>query len=890
MSLALGSDGIQQLYVGADGVLSVCLGDVLIWSQGGPAPLPDFALKFSSPSSGASFWVQPVSSPSTSPAFEYTTDGASWTTYTLGQTVSIPQNGTVYFKATGFNQSMSQSGSSYWQLQTAGDVKVEGQLYSLVDPSGDERQFNSYYFTKFLQYSGNAQHLSAEISLSGLKTVPAHGMESIAENLNASRLSVDFSDIVSVDTYGMNNAFSYSSVSGDIVLTSLVATTTSALSRTFFYAPNIDTVYIGNQNSEISIYNPEDQGSFETFSRSGVKRAVLDCRGFWKSHQKDDGLYSMFTNCNNLTSAEINCRELSGGGFYLRTWFKDSPHLSVVSFPNLSVLDSKRCFYETFEGCSSLVHVEFPELISAYCSQGTEEGNFSKCFYGCSSLTGVSFPKLTAMQNTVFKPTWPSFDPWHYGIFDKCPEIKTVLFSARGAKSISATNGYSSKWGAPNDGANVSVHWWVGQNEVVPSQYFIGSLSGYRPSGTELLSGTENIHRLSSQAMQRFAVKSTVSALNGHLDLSNLQYVGDAALMSAFTSCEGISSITIGSPDVPDDTNGRQIFGQNYQVFSFMPDLEEVSVGFKSLDNNWTQSNSTAWQRQGKWFADCPKLRKAVFTELDHLSARHQTNRNYTIDPLFGWFARSSVSCVEFPKLSWIKAQSGTLSYIFTGCSSLLSVEFPALSSVEAGWTTDQPLDCLAHGAPNLSLLSFPCLSVLTNPALNDMLVDAPGVTTLRFPAGISATLTAQEQWPTKFGSPNSSTISVWCGNDLIYPEISEPEPDYTTDTDGDGLPDYDEVNSYNTDPNSTDTDEDGYDDLTEVEKGTDPNDSSSYPQDTDGDGLTDDEETTYGTDPENYDSDYDGYSDGEEVAAGTNPNDPDNNPGNQNPGGEGGM
>lgn len=216
---------------------------------------------------------------------------------------------------------MSQSGSSYWQLQTSGDVKVEGQLYSLVDPSGTDRQFDSYYFTKFLQDGTNAQHLSAEISLSGLKTVPAHGMESIAENLNASRLSVDFSDIVSVDTYGMNNAFSYSSVSGDIVLTSLVAADTSALTRTFFYAPNIDTVYIGNQDSEISIFNPQTGGSNEIFSNSGVKRAVVDCRGFWKSDADDNALYSVFTNCGRLTSAEINCRELTGGGYYLRRWF-----------------------------------------------------------------------------------------------------------------------------------------------------------------------------------------------------------------------------------------------------------------------------------------------------------------------------------------------------------------------------------------------------------------------------------------------------------------------------------------------------------------------------------------------------------------------------------------
>ena len=346
-----------------------------------------------------------------------------------------------------------------------------------------------------------------------------------------------------------------------------------------------------------------------------------------------------------------------------------------------------------------------------------------------------------------------------------------MLFSAKGAHDVSALDGYAERWGSTVSD-EVSIVWWVGQNETVPSQYFNGSLSGYRPTGTEILSGTETIHRLSSQAMQRFAVKSTVSAVNGHLDFSNLQYVGDGALMSAFTSCEGISSITIGSPDVPGDTNGRQIYGQNTSPFAYMPDLEEVSVGFRSLDNNWTQSNSTAWQRQGKWFSDCPKLRKAVFTELDHLSARHQTNRNYSIDPLFGWFARSSISCVEFPKLSWIKAQSSVMAYIFTGCSNLVSVEFPALTSVEEGWTTDQPLDCLAHGAANLSLLSFPSLSVMTSHALNDMLVDAPGVTTLRFPAGISATLTAQEQWSSKFGSPNSSTISVFCGDDLIFPEV----------------------------------------------------------------------------------------------------------------------
>ncbi len=68
-------------------------------------------------------------------------------------------------------------------------------------------------------------------------------------------------------------------------------------------------------------------------------------------------------------------------------------------------------------------------------------------------------------------------------------------------------------------------------------------------------------------------------------------------------------------------------------------------------------------------------------------------------------------------------------------------------------------------------------------------------------------------------------------------------------DSDGDGLPDLEEVETYNTNPRNTDSD---------------------------GDGLSDgDEVNLYGTDPDNPDSDGDGQSDGDEVAQGSGPNDP---------------
>ena len=91
---------------------------------------------------------------------------------------------------------------------------------------------------------------------------------------------------------------------------------------------------------------------------------------------------------------------------------------------------------------------------------------------------------------------------------------------------------------------------------------------------------------------------------------------------------------------------------------------------------------------------------------------------------------------------------------------------------------------------------------------------------------------------------------------------------DGTADEDNDGLIDLQEFEN-STDPNNEDTDGDGLTDGGEVNTyGTDPND-----QDTDGDGLTDGNEVnTYGTDPNNQDTDGDGFTDKEEVDLGRHP------------------
>jgi len=117
-------------------------------------------------------------------------------------------------------------------------------------------------------------------------------------------------------------------------------------------------------------------------------------------------------------------------------------------------------------------------------------------------------------------------------------------------------------------------------------------------------------------------------------------------------------------------------------------------------------------------------------------------------------------------------------------------------------------------------------------------------------------------------------------GTDVPADTVAETTMD--TDTDGDGISDYYEINVYATDPGLWDTDGDGLSDGDELlTTGSDP-----FVWDTDGDGLGDGDERAAGTDPltadeptpdaTGLDGDNDRLADADEAAVGTDPSSPD--------------
>ncbi|MBU0506332.1 peptidoglycan DD-metalloendopeptidase family protein [bacterium] len=127
--------------------------------------------------------------------------------------------------------------------------------------------------------------------------------------------------------------------------------------------------------------------------------------------------------------------------------------------------------------------------------------------------------------------------------------------------------------------------------------------------------------------------------------------------------------------------------------------------------------------------------------------------------------------------------------------------------------------------------------------------------------------------YPATIGDNIEEVANPDCPTDLVSLSMSRPSSGWTdTDTDGDGVTD-DEESLLGSDASSTDTDGDSVSDYDEAYTyGTDPS-----AEDSDGDGLTDyDEIYTYGTDPMISDSDGDGLGDGVEVSNGYDPNEYD--------------
>ena len=194
-----------------------------------------------------------------------------------------------------------------------------------------------------------------------------------------------------------------------------------------------------------------------------------------------------------------------------------------------------------------------------------------------------------------------------------------------------------------------------------------------------------------------------------------------------------------------------------------------------------------------------------------------------------------------------------------------------AIEGAESAGITSQDLASIQQSAQDLSQYT---LSTLSDISFADVLAGAPFEQLLEQSGeGLSLNLdnsllvnaeTAFSQTgdPPFFDSDNDGLIDQ---AELIYG--SDPN---NPDTDGDLLKDGVEVTIYGSSPVDNDTDGDGVSDSVEVGLGQDPTVTAAYGEDSDYDGLPDEQEAILGTNPFNKDSDADGWWDSFEIGVGS--------------------
>ena len=125
-------------------------------------------------------------------------------------------------------------------------------------------------------------------------------------------------------------------------------------------------------------------------------------------------------------------------------------YIKEVSFPKLEYVDKASPL--RIDSLTSITQLTLPELTAVYCSQSSMS-NYAG-FYHNSKITALYLPKLSVMSKSVPGTENPPNDL--SAIFNGCTNLVEIHFGAENQAIIEASDGYATKWGAPN--ANCQVY------------------------------------------------------------------------------------------------------------------------------------------------------------------------------------------------------------------------------------------------------------------------------------------------------------------------------------------------------------------------------------------------------------------------------------------------
>lgn len=378
---------------------------------------------------------------------------ASSVAFSNGSMLSQPEVGEVIVNANSLSTAFNNIFDINWFSKL--DYVKFNNLHSISATAATN------WFKYFYRNSSNIirNNVISYICFSDLEHIGNYGLYKFANSISkpdaAPGLDVRFDSLTSIDSYGLDSAFS-----GNNRLTSI-------------YFPELREIN-GSQGMyccclacdnlrEVTFYNLSSVG--ESGLRSAFKNCInLDTVNdlYELTYVENYGMAECFLSCSLRDNGLLDFQSLlSVGNYAFQSCFRYTQYVNDVQFDNLHTAGQyafNLCFansgiqYAYFNSLSSintntfreafansdLIEISFNEL------QNAPAQSFYYAFQNCANLTSIYFPKLTSCTNTTFSSNTS------YQAFRNCTNLTEIHFRSDMEAIISGFGGYTSKFGATN--------------------------------------------------------------------------------------------------------------------------------------------------------------------------------------------------------------------------------------------------------------------------------------------------------------------------------------------------------------------------------------------------------------------------------------------------------
>ena len=265
------------------------------------------------------------------------------------------------------------------------------------------------YYTDKTKSNNTLKNGTIVVNINGVNTIGVSVLESEYFYSTLTNTDVDFSTIISVDTWGCRKTFSHSNITS-LDLSGLASVNTEGCAQMCQFCPNLTSIDL----SGLITLTGFATSAFSTFA-SGSSVVTVKLNNL-TTVDAERSMQSAFNGCSSLQNLYLSNLTTISGSYSFSCGFYNCSHLTQ-DYIDLSKLTSVSGSYSAellFSGCSNFTGVlDLSSLVSVIGSR-----TFQQAF----EKTGISSVKLTSLSTLA--------SGCFINIFRNCTHLTEVVISA----------------------------------------------------------------------------------------------------------------------------------------------------------------------------------------------------------------------------------------------------------------------------------------------------------------------------------------------------------------------------------------------------------------------------------------------------------------------------